>query len=122
ILCGGTGLVVCITFVWLSAPDLAVTQLLVETVTTVLLLLGLRWLPRRIRYAAHTSKRTRFRRYRDFMIAAGAGLGLASLAYAAMLHPVTGSVSQFFMDKALPGAGGHNVVNVILVDFRALDT
>ena len=47
ILLGGAGLVTCITFVWFSAPDLALTQLLVEVVTTVLLLLGLRWLPKR---------------------------------------------------------------------------
>src|SRR5690606_39553437 len=42
------GLVSCVTFVWLSAPDLALTQLLVEIVTTVLLLLSLRWLPERM--------------------------------------------------------------------------
>jgi multicomponent K+:H+ antiporter subunit A len=48
VLLGGAGLVVCLTFVWFSAPDLALTQLLVEIVTTVLLLLGLRWLPKRI--------------------------------------------------------------------------
>ena len=48
ILLGGAGLVTCVSFVWLSAPDLALTQLVVETVTTVLLLLGLRWLPKRI--------------------------------------------------------------------------
>ena len=47
VLLGGAGLVVCVTFVWFSAPDLALTQLLVEVVTTVLLLLGLRWLPKR---------------------------------------------------------------------------
>src|SRR3546814_18930658 len=47
ILMGGAGLVVCITFAWFSAPDLALTQLLVEIVTTVLLLLGLRWLDRK---------------------------------------------------------------------------
>ena len=47
ILFGGAGLVTCITFVWLSAPDLALTQLVVEAVTTVLILLGLRWLPKR---------------------------------------------------------------------------
>ncbi|WP_258304927.1 hydrogenase subunit MbhD domain-containing protein, partial [Escherichia coli] len=46
-LMGGAGLVTCATFVWLSAPDLAVTQLLVEIATTALLLLGLRWLPKR---------------------------------------------------------------------------
>ena len=48
ILAGGAGLVTCMTFVWFSAPDLALTQLLVEIVTTVLLLLGLRWLPKRL--------------------------------------------------------------------------
>ncbi|MGY1893769.1 hydrogenase subunit MbhD domain-containing protein, partial [Pseudomonas sp. SDT291_1_S447] len=42
------GLMTCVTFVWFSAPDLALTQLVVEVVTTVLILLGLRWLPRRI--------------------------------------------------------------------------
>ena len=47
-LAGGAGLATCVTFVWFSAPDLALTQLLVEIVTTVLLLLGLRWLPKRI--------------------------------------------------------------------------
>ena len=47
ILLGGAGLVTCISFLWLSAPDLALTQLIVETVTTVLILLGLRWLPPR---------------------------------------------------------------------------
>ena len=47
-LVGGTGLATSITFLWLSAPDLALTQLMVETVTTVLILLGLRWLPPRL--------------------------------------------------------------------------
>ena len=46
-LASGAGLVCCITFIWFSAPDLALTQLVVEAVTTVLLLLGLRWLPMR---------------------------------------------------------------------------
>src|SRR5699024_10519204 len=121
-LIGATGLIVCITFVWLSAPDLALTQLLVETVTTVLLLLGLRWLPRRVPGLTLVTRRMRLRRRRDFVIAAGAGCGLAVLTYAAMLHPVSGSVSQFYLNLAEPGSGGHNVVNTILVDFRALDT
>src|SRR5690606_37251871 len=50
VLMGVSGVVVCVTFVWLSAPDLAITQLLVEIVTTVLLLLGLRWLPAQFPY------------------------------------------------------------------------
>src|SRR5690606_16737434 len=48
IMLGGAGLVTCLTFAWFSAPDLALTQITVEVVTVVLLLLGLRWLPRRI--------------------------------------------------------------------------
>jgi uncharacterized MnhB-related membrane protein len=47
-LMGGAGLVTCVTFAWFSAPDLALTQIVVEVVTTTLFLLGLRWLPMRI--------------------------------------------------------------------------
>lgn len=122
VLSGGTGLVVCITFVWLSAPDLAITQLLVESVTTILILLGLRWLPKRIKGLIPDTRRALYRRRRDAMIAIGAGAGLAALAFAAMLHPVSDTVSQFFLQQALPGGGGSNVVNVILVDFRSFDT
>jgi multicomponent K+:H+ antiporter subunit A len=122
ILTAGTGLVVCITFVWLSAPDLAVTQLVVEAVTTVLLLLGLRWLPKRIPGLAPLSRIARYRRIRDAVIAIGVGVGLAGLAYTVMNHLVADTASRFFLEQALPGGGGRNVVNVILVDFRALDT
>ena len=52
---GGAGLVTCLTFVWFSAPDLALTQLVVEVVTTVLFLLGLRWLPKRVEQATRTA-------------------------------------------------------------------
>lgn len=122
ILSGGAGLVVCITFVWLSAPDLAITQLLVEAVTAILILLGLRWLPKRIKGLSPITRRARYRRRRDVLIAAGAGTGIATLALAAMLHPVSDTVSRFFLQNALPHAGGGNVVNVILVDFRGFDT
>ena len=122
ILTTGTGLVVCVTFVWLSAPDLAVTQLVVEAVTTVLLLLGLRWLPERVEGIRTVSRFARYRRARDGVVAAGVGAGLALLAYAVMGHPALDSASRFFLAHALPDGGGRNVVNVILVDFRALDT
>jgi multicomponent K+:H+ antiporter subunit A len=49
-------------------------------------------------------------------------VGLASLAYTVMNHLVADTASRFFLEQALPGGGGRNVVNVILVDFRALDT
>jgi multicomponent K+:H+ antiporter subunit A len=125
ILLGGAGLVTCITFVWLSAPDLALTLLVVETVTTVLLLLGLRWLPKRIEQpqtGGRLAGMLRWHRVRDFMIAALTGTGLAALAHAAMTRPAPESISRFFVENAYVGGGGTNIVNVILVDFRGFDT
>ncbi|MVW73086.1 monovalent cation/H+ antiporter subunit A [Bordetella sp. 15P40C-2] len=123
ILSGGAGLVTCLTFVWFSAPDLALTQLAVEVVTVVLLLLGLRWLPRRIEGGDKDgSLRARSRRVRDLAIAAVSGTALAALAYAVLTRPAGETVASFFVEKALPEGGGTNVVNVILVDFRGFDT
>jgi len=87
-----------------------------------LLLLGLRWLPKRIPGLSPLSPSARYHRIRDAIIAIGAGVGLAILAYTVMLHLVADSASRFFLEQALPDGGGRNVVNVILVDFRALDT
>ncbi len=123
ILMGGAGLATCLTFVWFSAPDLALTQLLVEIVTTVLMLLGLRWLPKRFeRIDETTTLPARLRRAADFALAAGAGIGVAMLAYLTMTRPAPQSIARYFLEHALPQGGGHNVVNVILVDFRGFDT
>ncbi|WP_046863066.1 monovalent cation/H+ antiporter subunit A [Microvirga massiliensis] len=125
VLMGGAGLTTCITFIWFSAPDLALTQLVVETVTTVLLLLGLRWLPKRIEEAGlelRVSAITRARRFRDLAIAATAGGGLSILAYAILTRSAPDSISRFFLERAYTEGGGTNVVNVILVDFRGFDT
>jgi multicomponent K+:H+ antiporter subunit A len=123
ILMGGAGVATCLTFVWFSAPDLALTQLLVEVVTTVLMLLGLRWLPKRIaRDDESTTLPARLRRGADLLVALGAGAGVAALAYAAMTRPSPDSIARFFTEQALPAGGGRNVVNVILVDFRGFDT
>ena len=123
-LCAGAGLVTCITFIWFSAPDLALTQLVVEAVTTVLLLLGLRWLPMRRVAIQPVQKRLRLwgRRGRDLLVAALAGCGMAALAWTVMTRPFPQSISPFFMDRALTEGGGTNVVNVMLVDFRGFDT
>ncbi len=124
-LIGGTGIVTAATFLWLSAPDLALTQLMVETVTTVLILLGLRWLPRRLESIvgpAEPAWRAWARRSRDLAIAAGGGLALAALTYAVLVHPAPDTMADFFLLNALSGGGGSNVVNVLLVDFRSFDT
>jgi multicomponent K+:H+ antiporter subunit A len=124
VLTGGAGLVTCITFVWFSAPDLALTQLLVEIVTTVLILLGLRWLPKRIPLAwTWAGLRAALpRRLGDLTIAVCAGSGLAAIAYAVMTRPLPDTISRFFVTRAYSEGGGTNVVNVILVDFRSFDT
>lgn len=120
---GGAGLATSLTFVWFSAPDLALTQLTVEVVTTVLILLGLRWLPRRDESIAGPGGATpRLRRSRDILVAGGSGLGLAALAYAVLTRPAVDGIAPFFIKQALPQGGGLNVVNVILIDFRGFDT
>jgi multicomponent K+:H+ antiporter subunit A len=124
IMVGGAGLVVCVTFAWLSAPDLALTQIAVEVVTMVLFLLGLRWLPRRLELAdpKRRSAGTRARRARDALLAAVAGVGMGALAFAVVTLPPEGMLAPFFFANALDAAGGRNVVNLILVDFRGFDT
>jgi multicomponent K+:H+ antiporter subunit A len=120
---GGAGLIVCLTFAWLSAPDLALTQIAVEVVTMVLFLLGLRWLPRRLELdATQRSTRARARRARDALLAAVAGIGMGTLAFAAVTMPPAGLLAPFFFANALDAGGGRNVVNLILVDFRGFDT
>ena len=113
---GVVGLVVSLAFVKFSAPDLALTQLSVEIVTIVLLLLALYFLPQ------HTVReRDRGRIWRDGAIALAAGGGTALLAWAVLTRPYD-TIAGYFIDNSVPGGGGSNVVNVILVDFRGYDT
>lgn len=116
VLLGGAGLAVSLTFVFLSAPDLALTQLLVEMVSLPLLLLGMHYLPFR-----SPPERDSVRRWRDIVIALVAGVGVAVLAYAVMTRPA-GGIGEEMLARSLPEAFGRNVVNVILVDFRGFDT
>jgi multicomponent K+:H+ antiporter subunit A len=121
------GLATVVTFAWFSAPDLALTQLAVEAVTTILILLGLRWLPKRVeaqdrRRSLWVRTRARARRTRDLVLALVAGGGMAGLAYAMMSRDFPQTISPFFLERAVPEGGGTNVVNVMLVDFRGFDT
>jgi len=116
ILLGAVGLVVSLTFVYLSAPDLALTQLLVEVATIILMMLALNWLP-----LEGARERSRARRMRDAAIATVAGLGVAAIVWTVLERPVD-SIAPYFLRHAAPAGGGTNVVNVILVDFRGFDT
>jgi len=113
---GVVGLVVALTFVSFSAPDLALTQLTVEVVTTVLLLMGLALLPRQSPHESSTGRRTR-----DAALALCGGAGIAWLAWV-MLTRDHDSIAWYFLNQSAIAGGGTNVVNVILVDFRGYDT
>ena len=124
VLLGVTGVVLCVTFAWFSAPDLALTQIAVESVTLVFFLLGLRWLPKPLASSddPRLAWRALWRRSRDLVLSVATGAGLAAVSYALLTRTGAQSISPFFIENALPGGGGHNIVNVMLVDFRAFDT
>jgi multicomponent K+:H+ antiporter subunit A len=124
IMVGGVGLVTSLTFAWFSAPDLALTQITVEVVTLVLILLGLRWLPKRLEQPdpRRSAPLARARRARDFTVAVLAGFGLSMLAYAVLTRDADGVLAPYFLANSLAQGGGLNVVNVMLVDFRGFDT
>ncbi|MFN3643506.1 MAG: monovalent cation/H+ antiporter subunit A [Gemmobacter sp.] len=112
------GLMVSVNFLYFSAPDLALTQILVEVATVVLMLLALNFLPKKT-----PRESTGARRLRDGAIAGVAGLAVAGLAYAIMLRDFAfPTISDYHLANAKPLGGGTNVVNVILVDFRGYDT
>ncbi len=113
---GAVGLVVTMVFICFSAPDLALTQITVDVVTTVLLLMSLSLLPQLTPYESSVS-----RRWRDALIAIIVGLGIAWISWLIMTRDHN-SISWFFMQQSIPLGGGTNVVNVILVDFRGFDT
>ncbi|MEK9501736.1 monovalent cation/H+ antiporter subunit A [Gaopeijia maritima] len=111
------GLVISLAFVQLSAPDLALTQISVEVVTIVLLLLALHILPERCPKGDDSSLVLG----RDAIVAVAAGAAMATVSWVLMTTDVA-SISDFFVEQSKPGGGGYNVVNVILVDFRGYDT
>ncbi|WP_394999260.1 monovalent cation/H+ antiporter subunit A [Acinetobacter sp.] len=113
---GAIGLVVTMVFICFSAPDLALTQITVDVVTTVLLLMSLSLLPQLTPYESSVS-----RRWRDALIAIGGGLGIAWITWLILTRDHN-SISWFFMQQSIPLGGGTNVVNVILVDVRGFDT
>lgn len=116
ILTGAVGLIVALVFVKFSAPDLALTQISVEVVTVILLLLAMYFLP------ANTPRESStFRRWRDAGLALLTGIGATALTWAVLTRS-SDNIAGFFIQNSVPGGGGSNVVNVILVDFRGFDT
>ncbi len=110
------GLIVSLGFVWLAAPDLALTQLTVEVASIMLLLLALRYLP-----AEAPVDEPKSRQLRDAAFAGAAGLGVSALCFAMLTRPFE-TISAYHIANAKALGGGTNVVNVTLVDYRGFDT
>ena len=118
VLTGVVGLLIAPLFALFSAPDLALTQISVEVVTILLMLLALNFLPKMTPVESPAP-----RRLFDAAVAAVAGLGIGGLAYAMLTRaPAFEPISHFHLAQSKPGAGGTNAVNTIIVDFRGYDT
>ncbi|MBI4465742.1 MAG: putative monovalent cation/H+ antiporter subunit A [Acidobacteria bacterium] len=113
---GVVGYSIALIFVLFGAPDLAMTQFLVETLTVILLVLILYHLPS---FATLSSRRERIR---DMLVALTAGGMMTVLVWAAISVQPFPSISSYFAQHSAVLAHGRNIVNVILVDFRGLDT
>lgn len=113
------GYLVSLLFIYLSAPDLALTQVLVETLTTIIFVLAIVKIPQTFKEHITPSL---------FMRDALVAISVASVVFILLVSANQGiippfeSLSYYFIENALPLAGGHNIVNVIIVDFRGYDT
>ncbi len=114
---GTVGFLMSFFYVIYSGPDLALTQLLVETLTVIILLLVFYFLPRFFEDRSPLPNR-----WRDVIIAAGVGSLVTVLVILVVPINLSPPISSFYVENSLTKAYGANIVNVILVDFRGLDT
>ncbi|MEC1586477.1 Na+/H+ antiporter subunit A [Bacillus spizizenii] len=114
---GVVGYALALFFVIFRAPDLALTQLVIETISVALFLLCFYHLPK-----LRLKKKTRTFRLTNFIIALGVGIIVTLLGIASSSQRTKDSISSFFLKHSHDLGGGDNVVNVILVDFRGFDT
>lgn len=117
IMLGAIGFAMSILFIIFRSADLALTQLAVESILTVLFLLCFAQLPKKSQY----EERMRFK-LNNFLISAAVGIITIIIGLAAYSDRIFTSISEFHIDHVYDLAAGGNMVNVILVDFRGLDT
>lgn len=110
------GLAICLVFVFYSAPDLAMTQFSIDTLTVILFVLVLYRLPRYLKLSDYKT------RIRDGVLALSFGSIITMLILEVLAQPVQMEISEYYAQNAYLLAHGKNVVNVILVDFRGSDT
>ncbi|RSD27545.1 Na+/H+ antiporter subunit A [Mesobacillus subterraneus] len=117
ILLGSVGYTVALFFVIFRAPDLALTQLVIETVSVALFLLAFYHLPQINRKEEHM----RFK-LGNLLVSIGVGVIVTMIALSAHSNKSFKSISEYYVENTYKKAGGENMVNVILVDFRGFDT
>jgi multicomponent Na+:H+ antiporter subunit A len=113
---GVVGLAICLIFVFYSAPDLAMTQFSIDTLTVILFVLVLYRLPKYLTLSDYKM------RIRDGILSLALGTVICLLALQVLAEPTNTEVGDFYAKNAYILAHGKNVVNVILVDFRGTDT
>lgn len=113
---GALGFAMALIYVFFSAPDLAITQVLIETLTVIMLVLVLFKLPK---FQTLSSADVR---WRDTIVALLFGAMMATLLMTVVHFSMPGGISGYLIENSVPIAKGRNIVNVILVDYRALDT
>jgi len=113
---GAVGFTVALLYVMFSAPDLGITQVLVETLTVILLVLVLFRLPPFLKLSSSAL------RLRDAVLATAVGATMTMMLLFGMAERIDDSISAWHVAESVPSGYGRNIVNVILVDFRALDT
>lgn len=114
---GAVGYSVALFFVIFRAPDLALTQLVIETISVALFLLAFYHLPK----ASKKEERIRFK-VGNGLIALGVGVTMTLVALSAHSQKILPSISEYYKETVYSEAGGGNIVNVILVDYRGFDT
>lgn len=114
---GTAGFAIAMIFVQFGAPDVAMTQLLVETLVVIVILMVMRRVP-----AFERERRPAGAVVRDVAVAGLCGGVLFVVMLAILQVPFDPTLSEYFAEMSWPAAHGRNIVNVILVDFRALDT
>jgi multicomponent Na+:H+ antiporter subunit A len=117
---GAVGYTVALFFILFKAPDLALTQLVIETVSVALFLGAFYHLPKMNTH--EKGKEDRRFRLGNFIIALGIGVLVTLIAISSHSQKLMLSISQYYKDTVYTEAGGKNIVNVILVDYRGFDT
>jgi NADH:ubiquinone oxidoreductase subunit 5 (subunit L)/multisubunit Na+/H+ antiporter MnhA subunit len=116
------GFLICFYFVLYRAPDLALTQILVEVVTLFMILILLGRFPSSAERGEIMKKPSNWRRGLNIGISLGVGALMTTLVLLISHAPHPDRLGQFFLEQTVPLAAGSNAVNTILVDFRGFDT